>query len=230
MIITCLCYATADQNKMWSRALSWSCSAIVRLAGSTRPFITNSLQIRQRSLLFVMLLSSPHTQSPGTGLPKGYAQTAASHWPISIPITQLSSIGCLYLRGFISQLHKILRAPITLAGTPKAPFQLLPTPVLLWAVSQQPQAGDPENLLVRRLPSAQVRPGPGWGTPRVCPSPQESQGPECASAVRTPTLCSPGQGHERKATFSSPQTCQSIVKSSWKITRTNPLSLGTPGF
>lgn len=30
-------------------------------------------------------------------------------------------------------------------------------------MSQQPQAGDPENLLVRRLPSAQVRPGPGWG-------------------------------------------------------------------
>lgn len=59
MIITCLCYATADQNKMWSRALSRGCSVIGRLLYSTGPFITNSLQIRQRSLLFVMLSPPP---------------------------------------------------------------------------------------------------------------------------------------------------------------------------
>lgn len=50
--------------------------------------------------------------------------------------------------------------------------------------------------------------------PRVCPSSQESQGQECASAVRTPNLCSPGQGHERKATFSSPLITSELPKHS----------------
>lgn len=68
-------------------------------------------------------------------------------------------------------------------------------------MSQQPQAGNPGNLLVLRLPSAQVRPGPGWDMPRVCSSSQESQGIRLCLSCQDIQLLFLGPGSREKSNF-----------------------------
>lgn len=217
MIITCLCYATADQNKMWSRALSRGCSVIGRLLYSTGPFITNSLQIRQRSLLFVML--SPPPQVSWNKTPKRLSTncclslahfhpnyTAERHW---VP---------LFERVQQSASQNPAAASHTGRNTQDS-FQPLPTTVLFWVVSPATRSWQSRGSLGLEAPvcSGQDRGRQGFGAERC--GEQKLPG---IQALRGLT-----ESEERKSNLSSilPVTTRQWLRSLGLWARINPLSL-----